>query len=195
MRRVLLIALLVVLGASQADARHGRSWRHWGRAPSAALAPPPYPDARFQRRSGRAQARALRAEFPPADWQLQPPDPNWKGRRYVSPTGDAWLALYASPTNQESTSDHLKAVAFADGEEVLTVLADRNGLVVTGTKGDRVFLRKAKVACAGQQWHHVAVEFPAGAQRAYQPLIAQAMRVVDLSANDGCTTPVAGNER
>jgi serine/threonine-protein kinase len=195
MRRLLLTALIIVLGASQADARHGRSWlRYWGRAPSAALAPAPYPEAGFRGRSARAQVYALRGEFPPADWQLQAPDPNWKGRRYVAPAGDAWLALYASPADQESTSAHLKTVAFADGEDVLTVLGDRNGLVVTGTKGDRMFLRKAKLACGGRQWHHVALEFPAGAQRAYQPLIARAMRIVDLAEDDGCATPVAGNE-
>jgi len=196
MRRVLLIAVVVLLGADSADARHRHSsYRYWGRAPSDASTATPGPGTTLTRRSGRGYARALRPEFPPADWQLQAPDPNWKGRRYVSPAGDAWIALYASPTDQETTSAHLKSVAFADGEDVFTLLGDRNGVLVTGTKGERMFVRKAKLACGGRQWHHVALEFPAAAQRSYQGLVAEAARIVDLAEDDGCETPLAGTER
>jgi hypothetical protein len=195
MRRVLLIAIVVLLGADSADARHRHSsYRYWGRAPSDAATALPGPGTAVTRRSGRSSAR-VRGEFPPADWQLQAPDPNWKGRRYVSPAGDAWVALYASPTDQESNSAHLKSVAFADGEDVLTLLGDRTGVLVTGIKGERMFVRKAKLACGGRQWHHVALEFPAAAQRSYQGLVAETARIVDLAEDDGCETPLAGTER
>ena len=54
---------------------------------------------------------------------------------------------------------------------------------------------EAQLACGGQQWHHVALEFPGGAQRRYQSLVAEAARAIDLAENDGCTAPMAGNER
>jgi serine/threonine-protein kinase len=195
MRRALLIAVIVLLGADSADARHRHSsYRYWGRAPSDAATATPNPGTTLTRRSGRSYAR-VRGEFPPADWQLQAPDPNWKGRRYVSPAGDAWVALYASPADQEGKSAHLKEVAFVDGEDVLTILGDRTGVLVTGTKGERMFVRKARLACGGRQWHHVALEFPVAAQRSYQGMVAEAARIVDLAEDDGCSTPLAGTER
>jgi len=45
-----------------------------------------------------------------------------------SPAGDAWLAFYASPVAQQSFQEHVNAVAFADGEQVLSLNADRRGL-------------------------------------------------------------------
>jgi len=194
MRAALATAIALVLGSTGfADARHGH-WRHrsWG-PPSGSLTSPHLLGGGGSRRAARAYARDLAREFPPSDWQLRPPDPNWQGRRYVSPGGEAWLALYASPADPAEISAHLKSVAFADGEEIRTLAGDRTGVLVTGAKGDRIFVRKAKLACGGRQWHHIALEFPAGAQRAYQILIAQAVRAVDLSEDDGCMSPVAGN--
>ncbi len=201
MLRILLIATLVVLSSGGADARHrhhrGYSWGHysWSHAPRMLMPAAPYARATTAPRSRRDYARLQRGEFPPPDWQLQPADPNWQGRRYVSPTGDAWLALYASPADRESNSAHLQSVAFAEGEDIITLNGDRDGLLVTGARGDRMFLRKARLACGGRQWHHVAIEFPAGAQDSYQLLFAQALSALDLADADGCTTPVAGNER
>jgi hypothetical protein len=54
---------------------------------------------------------------------------------------------------------------------------------------------RVALASAGQQWHHVALEFPGGPQRRYQSLVAEAACVIDLDENDGCAAPVAGNER
>jgi hypothetical protein len=80
-------------------------------------------------------------------------------------------------------------------KKVIALRGGRDRLIVTGAKGDRMFFRKAQLACGGQQWHHVALEFPGGAQRRYQSLVAEAARAIDLAENDGCTAPMAGNER
>jgi hypothetical protein len=136
-------------------------------------------------------------EFPPPTWQLQPPDPNWLGRRFASPGGEAWLAFYASPADQETVSAHFKTLAFADGEEIVTLHAGRDQLIVTGAKGDRVFYRKARLACDGRQWHHVALEFPFSTEprqaRSYELLVAQAARALDSADDDGCIAPTAEN--
>jgi hypothetical protein len=128
---------------------------------------------------------------------LQPPDPNWQGRRFVSPGGEAWLAFYASPADQETVSAHFKTLAFADGEEIVTLHAGRDQLIVTGAKGDRVFYRKARLACEGRQWHHVALEFPFSTEpreaHSYELFVAQAARALDLADDDGCIAPTAGN--
>jgi hypothetical protein len=110
------------------------------------------------------------------------------------PTGDAWLAFYAS-TAEQSFAEHFNAVAFAEGEQVLNLNAGRKALVVTGTKGDHMFLRQARLACGDRQWHHIALEFPLNEQRAYAALISKAMQVLATADDDGCDTPTAEGER
>ena len=112
---------------------------------------------------------------------------------YLAPNGEASLTFYASPADQETESAHLKSVAFADGEQMLSLAGNRDELLVTGTKGDRMFVRKARLACGGQEWHHVALEFPARARSGYALVVAQAVRALDLVDGDGCTAPVAGS--
>ena len=191
MQKSLLLApiLVLALGISSADARrHGHSrFRYWEYAPRVML--PPLP--RRTSRLARAYARVPSAAFPPPTWQLQPPEPNWEGRRYLSPGGEAWLAFYASPANPEGLSEHLKSVAFADGEVIFGLQGDRSELTVTGATGGRMFYRKVRLACRGRQWHHVALEFPLGNRQEYELLIAQAVQVLDQADGSGCPAPSA----
>jgi serine/threonine-protein kinase len=193
MRAAPLIACLLLLSAQAADARHYHfHWYHWGQV-RARPAPSLDRGTLRESRSERAYTRVLGRPFPPPDWQLQPADPKRKGRRYLAPDGHASLTFYASPADQAIESAHLKSVAFADGEQMLTLAGNRDELLVTGTKGDRMFVRKARLACAGQEWHHVALEFPADARNGYALVVAQAVRALDLVDGDGCTAPVAGS--
>ena len=195
MRRLVFIVFIFAFTVGEADARHrghSRS-RYWGHSPRMMVAPSPYAPGR----SAQAYTREQRREFPPPTWQLQPPDPGWKGRRFVSADGNAWLAFYASPADGEPRSAHLKAVAFADGEEIVTLHAGPDQLTVSGAKLDRAFYRKARLACGGRQWHHVAIEFPYTTDprqaQHYELLIAQAAWALDLADDDGCAAPVAEN--
>jgi serine/threonine-protein kinase len=189
MRAPALIVWILLLGTQAADARHYHFYRfHWGgwshmrvqRAP--ALDP-----TTTAPRSEQAPMRILGRPFPPPDWQLQPTDANQKGRRYLSPDGMASLVFYASPAGRESASEHLKSVAFVDGEDVLTLAGTRSEMLVTGTKGDRMFVRKARLACGGQEWHQVMLDFRADARRDHALVVAQAERALDLVDGDGCT--------
>jgi hypothetical protein len=138
--------------------------------------------------------RILGRPFPPPDWQLQPVDPQHAGRRYRSPDGAASLVFYASPVSGESASQHLKSIAFVDGEDVLKLAGTQGELVVTGTKQERMFVRKARLACGGHDWHHVVVEFPVSTQREYARVVEQALGALDRADDDGCNTPVSSNE-
>jgi hypothetical protein len=193
MQKSVLIApvLVIALGVSNADARrHGHSrYRHWDYALREAL-----PQLQLPRRVGRlarAYARVPPAAFPPPTWQLQPPEPNWEGRRYMSPGGEAWLAFYTSPADKDGRAEHLKSVAFADGEVIFALQGDQNELTVTGSTGERMFYRKVRLACRGGQWHHVALEFPLGDRQQYELLVAQAVQVLDQADASGCTDPSA----
>jgi hypothetical protein len=211
MRKVLLVTCVLVLvsAASTADARHGR--RHWHKYYFAAV---PYayevgrPGNNLQRRRfgreavpyaygfgrpednfrGRRQWRESvdPAVMVPPNWQLQPPDPNWGGKRFLSPDGSSWLAVYASLTAAEPIASHMQSIAFAEGETLTYLRGERDWIVVSGTKGDRFFYRKAVIACGGKVWHHMAFEYPAERKQAMDAFVIRAAAIIDLAENDGC---------
>ena len=184
----MLIALILAVTATSADARRRHHRYYIRHAPVMMVMPDAADMARGMR--GRIEQPA---QFVPRDWQLQPPDPNWQGRRYVAPDGSAWLALYsANATNDAAT--RFKAVAFADGEEVTYLRGERDRLTVSGFKGDRIFYRKVALTCGGTQWRHIALEYPAEAKTRFDRYVESVSRGFERIADDGCgdnlfTTP------
>ena len=181
MRKLVLAALILAITATAADARR-RHHRHYyyQQAPVMLMAP----GAAEAMRPGRGRIDSP-AQLVPRDWQLMPPDPNWQGRRYMAPDGNAWLALYATNASND-TQARFKAVAFADGEDVTYLRGERDRLTVSGLKGDRIFYRKVMLACGGTIWRHVAVEYPAAAKGDFDRFIERMSRGFDHIADDAC---------
>jgi hypothetical protein len=141
-------------------------------APAAARDLRSYEDARFGI-----------AAVVPADWQQQPPDARWYGARFVSPDGDAWLAIYAvSPAG--NVDAHMETTAHGDGEDVTLIVRRPGWLVVSGWKGDRAFYRKAVLACGSTVWHHIALEYPARLNQAYDSLVSIVSRSLQPGGGD-----------
>jgi serine/threonine-protein kinase len=115
----------------------------------------------------------------PSDWTRLPPDERWHGVRFVSPDGSSWLAIYAA-RQDGSIEAHMDATMQADGENVTYLVRRRGWLVVSGQKGDRVFYRKAILACT--VWHHIAIEYPARLQRTYEPLVSLVSRSLEAGS-------------
>jgi hypothetical protein len=148
--------------------------------------------ARVKQRRDRARLSQINAraygpeQLVPRDWIAQTPEPNWHGKRFVSPDGNAWFAAYSAPADRDRLADHFKAVAFAEGEQINLIRGERNWLFVAGTKADRAFYRKARLACAGNTWHHIAFEFPIDMQGEMARIVANAVTAIDQSDADGC---------
>ncbi len=207
MRKLLLIALILAFSADMADARRRGHHRGYRFVPYAiergdrnaieprSVEPRSIEPRRSERQdSGRRGAPIL--ALVPADWKLEPPDPNWQGRRYVAPEGDAWLAFYASSTGGEPLGQHWKTVAFGEGEELTLLQREREWLVVSGfkgDKGDRIFYRKAVLACGERNWRHIAFEYPAEAKRAYDRLITRLAHALDLAVDQDCDQTTGRN--
>jgi hypothetical protein len=192
MRRLLLIALLLVATVASADARR----RHRHHHSEALRYSTGIEDiAPFEERTSRRHRRGQSglAGLMSRGWQLQPPDANWNGKRYVSPDGSAWFAAYSSPVANEPIAAHMKTVAFGDGEAVTYLRGERNWIAVSGVKGDRIFYRKAIIACAGKSWHHIAFEYPVILKREMDPFVIGAAKLVDRTEHEGCddATPSA----
>jgi hypothetical protein len=207
MQRLFLIILILAFGITSADARRRKlriqgyfSYMHI--VPRAAPVMPRGGQSYVLRQRPRATVppfdephRPLKysspADMVPPDWQSQSADPSWKGQRFLSPDGRGWFALYATAAEQNAIAAHMKEVAFVDGEEITYIGGERSWIAVSGFKGDRIFYRKAVLACAGERWHHVAFEYPAAAKRKMDEFIKRASEMVHLTQNQGCETPVS----
>jgi hypothetical protein len=179
MRKIVLAAVILAITASTADARrrHHR-FMIYRQAPVMLMDP-----GIAAARSGGARVDPV--ALVPRDWQLMAPDPNWHGRRYMSPAGDAWLAFYATNAANDAPA-RFKAVAFADGEEVTYLRGERDRLTVSGHKDDKIFYRKVTLACGGTLWRHVALEYPAAAKEKFDRFVERLSRGFEQIADDAC---------
>jgi hypothetical protein len=121
----------------------------------------------------------------PADWILAPRDPNWAGKRLTSPDGSAWLAVYETLADK-NVAGFMDAVAFAQGDKVTYSRRGQSWIVASGFKGDRIFYRKAMLACGNTVWHHIAFEYPAAEKRTYDRFVTRAEKALAAHRNDGC---------
>src|SRR5215475_11612870 len=143
-------------------------------APAAAKDLRTYEDARF----GTVAAV-------PVDWRQLLRYDRCHGARFVSPDGKSWLAIYAVPQTGSVTA-HMDATARTNAREDVDYQVRRPGwLVASGTRGPRVFYRKAVLTCHGTLWHHIAFEYPARIKSAYEPLVSIVSRSLD-PAEDSC---------
>jgi hypothetical protein len=131
------------------------------------------------------------AQIVPADWKLEPGEPNRSGQRFLSPDGTAWFEWYRVPARDESIAAHMKSVAFGEGEEVTKVRGERNWIAVSGFHGDRIFYREALLACAGDRWHHIAFEYPSIMKASMIDFVRRAAEAVEATQNSGCDIPVS----
>jgi hypothetical protein len=189
----LLALLLFSLAAETADARKRRP--HYADDNDHMVVTP---DRRTFESAGPRDGRRpppipLAAVVPPG-WQLQPVEPNWTGKRFASPDGAAWLAIYKAPADI-AVADHMKSVAFAgDGETLTFIQGERDGIAVAGHKGSRMFYRKAILACGGRVWHHIAFEYPAEIKDRMERFIALGAEGLHGSETD-CDDTVAEQQQ
>jgi hypothetical protein len=162
MRIVLLAGLLIALVTTSADA---------------------------QRRPHGPRPYGIASIVPP-DWKLQPPDATWRGKRFVSPDGSSWLVVYNAPADI-SPAEHMRWVESAPGERITYERRGGGWIVVSGYKRDRIFYRKAMLACGNKSWHHIAFEYPAENKRAFDRLVTLTSRALKLHEGDGCPSSTA----
>ena len=181
MRQFLLILLVLAGVGTAADARHRRY--HWGDSHDdyGAQAPDRSSEAAT---SPRGKGGPTVASLIPSNWTAEPPRKDWDGKRFVSPDGASWVALYKSAVGSEPIADHMKSIVFAPGETVTYLRGERTWVAVSGYKESHAFFRKAMLVCAGAAWNHVAMEYPIELKSQMDPMTAAIAQALDNTQAD-----------
>ena len=155
---------------------------------SAARAPRAQSPSRKKQSQNRhhQQGNPQETEIVPSTWRALPQDGRIGGRHYVSPDGSSLFAAWATSVHEAPVATHMNALASADGERVTYHRRERDWLAVSGFRGDKIFYRKAVIACGGTVWHHIEFEYPASRKREMDPFVVRASRAIDRAENDNC---------
>jgi len=122
----------------------------------------------------------------PAGWTLLPPDPSRPGKHLVAPDGDGRLVVEAAPAGGNLAA-RMNAHTSREGERVTYQKRGGSWIVVSGFRGnDRVFYRKAMLACSNTRWHEIEFDYPAAQKGAYDRFVTQASRRLGAHRNEGC---------
>jgi hypothetical protein len=175
MRTLVLVALIVLMGVDAADARR----RHHHRGSYSLEAQDLGFDKDRVNTSRLPGAPPTVASLVPRDWVPEPQNPNWNGKRFLSPDGTSWLAIYRASGEDEAVPDHMRSVIFAKDETITHLKGERTWVAVSGFKDSRIFYRKAILACAGKAWHHIAFEYPAELKTQMDAFVLAAAQALD----------------
>ncbi len=122
----------------------------------------------------------------PRDWTLLPRAESPHERRFVSPNGDAWLALYARPSDREPVRAYMDHVKAATGGNITYERVGQGWIVVSGYRGDRIYYEKAMLACGNGEWHHLEFEYPGAQKRAFDRFVTRASYALKAYKHAGC---------
>ena len=121
----------------------------------------------------------------PQDWHAVPPPPGSNERGFVSPDGNSKIVLSARPATRP-TAAQLARLRRVRGGEITYERAGRTWIVVSGFFGDRIFYRKAMLACGGTAWHYLEFEYPAAQKRAFDAFVTRSSAALGAYARTGC---------
>ncbi len=87
--------------------------------------------------------------------------------RYVSPDGRAVLTLRDMSSEREELG-----ILHRPDESVTYRQRGRSWLVLSGYRGDQIYYRRANLACGGERWHMIELNYPASDKRAMDQTVA-----------------------
>jgi hypothetical protein len=123
----------------------------------------------------------------PNNWTLLARAPHSFGRRFISPSGDAWLWYFAVPVNREAA---INANTERD-QRVLTeqVTYEARGgdwFVTSGYRGNRIFYRRGMLACNNTKWRHIEFEYPVSEKRHFDNFVTRTSFALRAYKEAGC---------
>jgi len=108
----------------------------------------------------------------PFDWRPGPPPANGDGLAFTSPDGQASIAVYGSLHNWDTIE---QAVAIfekpREGETITYKHREPRSIVISGTRGDRIYYAKSMLSCRDNVWNSVRIEYPAARKETFVRLV------------------------
>jgi hypothetical protein len=110
----------------------------------------------------------------PNDWTLLPRAPDLPGRRFVSPSRDAWLWYFSLPANRiAAVNGNAERGLPGSTEQVTYEARGADWFVSSGYWGNRIFYRRAMLACHNTKWRHIEFEYPASEKRIFDKFVTR----------------------
>lgn len=110
----------------------------------------------------------------PANWKAGEPPANNDGQAFTSPDGRASITVSGILNVDDTVAEAFASREEAfDGETITYKHRDKHSVIVSGTKGDRIFYRKSILACRDQVWDSVSIEYPAAQKQAFDSIVSR----------------------
>jgi hypothetical protein len=106
-------------------------------------------------------------------------EPDSLGRRFVSPSGDAslWYLPFLSPRTKVHSPQGVNQHYEARGSD---------WMVTSGYRGDRIFYRRAMLACNNTKWRQIEFEYPAWEKRRFDSFVTRTSFSLQAYKEAGC---------
>ena len=108
----------------------------------------------------------------PANWTMGPEPENDDGREFTSPDQHAQLTISGIFANVDANDELASRLEAGQGETITFKKRQGKWVVVSGTKGDRIFYRKTLLSCGDQVANDLFIEYPAAEKEKYDALVA-----------------------
>jgi hypothetical protein len=108
----------------------------------------------------------------PAGWKMEPEPENNDGRKFTSPDGDAFVTITGNFALDSRDEEMARYTEPSEGETVTYSAKGANWVVLSGTRGDKIFYRKSLLSCDDQVWNNLHIEYPAEDKAKYDKLVA-----------------------
>jgi len=135
--------------------------------------------------AGAVPARDDLRSIIPHDWRAVPPPRGLNARGFVSPDGNSKIVLYAKRATRPVTTQ-LARLKRVRGGDITYEREGRTWIVVSGFFGNRIFYRKAMLACDGTAWHYLEFEYPATQKRAFDEFVTRSSAALGAYARSSC---------
>jgi hypothetical protein len=138
--------------------------------------------------SAHTAAAAARDDFRsiiPSDWKTVQPSRRSNEVSFISPDGDSKIVFYAKLATLP-VGAMLRGLRTVHSGKITYERQGRTWIVVSGFFGNRIFYRKAMLACGGTVWHYMEFEYPAAQKRAFDQMVTRSSAALGAYARSGC---------
>jgi len=105
----------------------------------------------------------------PGDWRPGEPPVNGDGLEFISPDGRATIAVSGSWNMDGTTAEAIATFGIQNEGEIITYRHfDKRSIVVSGTRGDRIFYAKGILVCRDRVWNEVWIEYPTSEKKKFR---------------------------